>query len=230
MKTIEQAAVGHGTPLYDFAESLLETSFDAYDYAKCVWLGDPDPAKRLSGEHPWPAREHAGEIFVYSVPIHAGFSAVRGTALFIGKDPWRDERDPRAWLVAEANFRTGEEYDHRVLAASVDSARQLWLQLAPANYDNIPKWHGGSAYNPPRYDQIRLEGRLTPEYYLAEVELRNGLRSHYSFEDIEVLESMTHLVEAVRQARDEDDFVQRRQQALQYEAGRRALLHHRLAA
>ena len=44
MKTIEHAADEQGTPLYDFAESLLETSFEAYDYAKCVWLGDPDPA------------------------------------------------------------------------------------------------------------------------------------------------------------------------------------------
>lgn len=96
MKAIEQAAAGQGAPLSDFAGSPLEISFDAYDYAKCVWRGDPDPA----------------------------------------------------------------------------------------NCDNIPKWQADPAYNPVRYGKIRLEGRFTPEYYLVDVELRNGLRSHYGFEDI----------------------------------------------
>jgi len=243
MKTVERDISPEGTPLYDFAESLLETGFDAYDYAKCVWLGSSDPEARLAGDHPWPTREYDGETFVYSTPIHAGFNAVRGTALFIGKDPWRDEHDPRSWLVAEANLKTGEEKDHLILSASVDAARQLWLQLAPSNYSNIPRWgdrydengwkvsSAGTAYNPPRYDQIRAEGTLREDYYLEEATLRYGLRSHYVFEDIVVLESMTHLAQEVRDAQNISELEMRRRQALEYEAGRRAVLRsHHLAA
>lgn len=236
MKTIAREVATGATPLYDFAESLLDYGFDAYDYAKCVWLGSPDPDVRVAGDHPWPTRMHGKEEFVYSTPIHAGFSAVRGTALFIGKDPWRS--GPEAWLVAEANLFTGEERDHIVLDASVDAARQLWLQLAPTNYANIPQWDDrydengwqvasrGTAYNPPRYDQIRIEGQLDERYYLRTATLRNGLRgSVYGFEDISVLESMTHLVCDVRRAHDEQEFATSWAEALKFEAGRRAVAH-----
>ena len=60
--------------LYTLAEKLYDTpgGFDQYNYAKCVWLGSPNRAIRLAGEHPWPTRIRAGEQFTYSVPVLAG--------------------------------------------------------------------------------------------------------------------------------------------------------------
>lgn len=98
------------------------------------------------GQHPWPVRERQGETRVYSVPDHAGFSDVRGTALFIGKYPWRQTSDPDSWFVSEANLRTGEEWDRRVVGASVDTARQLRLQVLPGNFGNTPQW--GDRFDP----------------------------------------------------------------------------------
>ena len=227
------------TPLFDLAQNLVDQGFDHYDYAKAVLLGDANPRERLAGRHPWPTREHDGQEYVYSVPVHAGFSAVRGTALFIGKDPWRDDEDPRSWLVSEANLTTGEGRDHLILSSSVDAARHLWLQLAPGNYSNIPQWgdrynpdsgwleaKADIAYHPPRYDQIRIEGDLSDSYYLDRAALREGLGSRpYGFEDIVVLESMVEIVWAAQHARDEGNFVRLRQQALDLEAGKRAVAY-----
>lgn len=187
--------------LYNLANDVLDQS-DAYDYARCVWLGSAKVRARLTGQHPWPAREHEGETRVYSVPVHAGFSAVRGTALFIGKDPWHDVRDPRAWLVSEANLRTGEEWDYMVLDANVDAARHLRLQVAPAHWQNIPRWETGHAYQPARYDQIRFEGRLRDDYYLPSATLQEGLGNRTAFDDIEILESMRRVVAEVRGGRE----------------------------
>ena len=226
------------TPLYNLAESLFssENGFSPYDYAKSVWLGDADPEKRLAGQHPWPTREFEnGERSVYSVPVHAGFSAVRGTALFIGKDPWKSTSDPHAWLVAEANLKTGEEWDHQILSASVDRARKLWLQLAPANAGNVPRWNdrynpengwletpAGIAYNPAPRDQIRVEGYMSPDYYLGTATLREGLRNTLEFEDIEVLESMIRLVQDIKHAQDDKEYGELQRKALDFELGRRA--------
>ena len=234
MKTIHESPAD--APLYNLAEDLIENGYAPYDYAKAVWLGDADPDKRLAGEHPWPTRTFEnGETSVFSVPVHAGFSAVRGTALFVGKDPWKDVHDPHAWLVAEADLRTGKEWDHKILSADVDHARQLWLQLAPANYSNIPRWKdrhnpengwletpAGIAYNPPKRDQIRIEGRLTDDYYLDKAVLHNGLRNQAKFEDIVVLDSMLRFVRAVHEAHSTEEYGQLRQKALDFELGRRA--------
>lgn len=222
------------TTMYELAEQLVEgETFQPLDYAKAVWLGSPDPDERRAGRHPWPTREHDGERFVYSVPVAAGISAVRGTALFIGHDPWRHERDPRSWLVAEANLKTGEEIDHRVLSSYVGSApaRQLWLQLAPANYSNIPEWkdrydangwlaaRADKAYHPPRYDQLRIEGNLKPDYYLDKAILAEGLGGKRSeFEDLVVLESMMWAVQHLREQR----MFELRRQAVDRELGREA--------
>lgn len=227
------------TPLFDLAQNLVDQGFDHYNYAKAVWLGDADPTERLAGRHPWPTREHDGQEYVYSVPVLAGFSAVRGTALFIGKDPWVDDKDPRSWLVAEADLLSGAERDHLILSSSVDAARHLWLQLAPGNYSNIAQWgdrynpdngwleaRADIAYHPPRYNQIRIEGDLREDYYLDRAALREGLGSSpYEFEDIVVLESMAEIVWAAQHAGDQGNFVRLRQQALDLEAGRRAVAY-----
>ena len=201
-ETYLQRPKEQGGALYNLAHDVLDRS-QAYDYARCVWLGSADVQERLAGQHPWPTREHREGVRVYSVPVHAGFSAVRGTALFIGKDPWHDVCDPRAWLVSEADLRTGKEWDHKVMSASVDAARHLRLQVAPAHWENIPRWETGHAYQPARYDQIRFEGRLQDDYYLPSTTLQEGLGTRMAFEDIEILESILRVIAEVRGSQEE---------------------------
>ena len=90
---------------------------------------------------------------------------------------------------------------------------------------NSPKTvtNAGVAYNPPRYEQIRVQGRLREDYYLEEAILRDGLRQEYVFEDIVILESMTRLVQDVRNAHDEKELSERLMRAFDFELGIRAV-------
>lgn len=171
--------------LYGLAERMHDTEggFAAYNYAKCVWLGQPDRQQRIAGDHPWPTRVYNGEHYVYSVPTFAGVDAANATLLFVGKDNWKDPRDPRAWLVAEADLFTGQERDREIIAVSVEQGR-LWMQMAARD----------NAYD--RHDY--LMGRLDEQYLMRRAELWRGRHREGAFEDYEALEAMLRMVGEVR--------------------------------
>lgn len=192
---------GEVPALYTLAEKLCDTpgGFDNYNYAKCVWLGNPDRSRRLDGEHPWPTRIHNQEPYVYSVPVMAGVDVAHETMLYIGKDNWKPVNDPNAWLVAERRLIGGREIEHRVLHASVDAAHDVRLTLAPASFDNFPPQMKRAIANRPAYAQSVLSGRLDAQYNLVRASLREGMDgSGGNFEDIEALESMIMMVQRLR--------------------------------
>ncbi|MGB4761831.1 MAG: hypothetical protein WBP12_00575 [Candidatus Saccharimonas sp.] len=192
--------------LYTLAEKLCDTpgGFDNYNYAKCVWLGNPDRTRRLAGEHPWPSRVRGETKYIYSVPVLAGVDAARETMLFVGKDDWKPVDDPNAWLVAERRLIGGEEIEHQVLRASVDTAHDLRLVIAPASFDNFPPQMRWAITHRPMYDQTVLSGRLDKEYNLQLATWCEGLDgSRAEYEDIEALESMIVVVQRLRAERAE---------------------------
>lgn len=180
------------SPLYMLARRMCEEpgGFDRYDYAKSVWLGNPDRLQRLAGEHPWPTRIRNGERYVYSVPVFAGVDVESQRLLYIGKDNWKPADDPNAWLVAERGLLGGDEIEHPVLSAHVDAARQLRLRLTPEGFGNLPPLDQ-QAIRGVSYDQMIFFGRLGENYNLREVQLRDGLDGRiWHFDDIEELEKM----------------------------------------
>jgi len=199
MATIQRE--GAVSALYRLAEQMHDTEggFAAYDYAKCVWLGKPDRRQRMGGDHPWPTRVHNGEHYVYSVPTFAGVDSENATLLFVGKDNWKDARDPHAWLVAEADIRTGQEHDREIIAVSVEQGR-LWMQLAARD----------NAYN--RHDY--LKGLLNEQYTMEHAQVWRGRYLEGVFEDYEALEAMIIMVRAIREAQDVAERQRIHQQAL----------------
>lgn len=192
--------------LYELAEEMHDTQdgFCAYDYAKSVWFGRPERGQRVAGHHPWPTRERAGEQYVYSVPVMAGFAIATNQLLFVGKDDWKRSDDPRAWLVAESDILTGSERDREVIAVSVEGQR-LWMQLAPDDH----------ASN--RHDY--LTGYLDEQYMMTHAELWRGRYSQAAFEDIEALESMIRMVHQIRDAHKDE---RTHREALQRGMGQRS--------
>ena len=188
-------------PLYSLAERMCDEpgGYDRYNYAKCVWLGNPDRSQRLAGQHPWPTRIRNGERYIYSVPVLAGVDAEQQRILYVGKDDWKPVEDPNAWLVAERGLLSGEEIERTVLSSRVNSTQQLRLQLAPASFDNFPPLMKEAMRRKPAYDQIALTGNLDDQYILRQAQLREGLgRRVLQFEDIEALESMIVAVQQLR--------------------------------
>lgn len=197
--------------LFGLAERLHDTpdGFAGYDYAKSVWLGEPERAERLAGRHPWPTRIRHGEEYVYSVPVLAAVAPSIDTLLYVGKDAWKPDDDPDAWLVAERHLFTGRELDHRVLTSSVDRARQLWLQLAPSNIDNIPPPMRQALVHQPQSMQIALTGCLDTRYNLRSATIREGYAGRViEYEDYEAIESMIGVVQQLRDARQEAEHQQ----------------------
>ena len=205
--------LGHETDrepsLYLLAEKMCDQpgGFDRYNYAKCVWLGNPDRDERLAGRHPWPSRVKDGESYVYSVPVMAGVDVEHQKMLYVGKDNWKPVGDPNAWIVAERGLLSGEEIEHRVLTSSVDASGHLRLAIAPASYDNFPPIMQDAMRRRPAYAQVALSGRMDQRYNLRESVIREGLGGRtLQFEDITSLESMIMMIQDMRsaeQARDE---------------------------
>ncbi|MFZ1258328.1 MAG: hypothetical protein WAQ25_02555 [Candidatus Saccharimonas sp.] len=186
--------------LYGLAEQLVNNpeQLAVYDQAKWNLLGDADPARRFAGHHPWPKGvDSAGQERTFSVPVFSGFSEQIGTVLVVRKDPWTAVEDPASWRVAQQQLESGYYQETKVLRAEVDAGRRFWLQLAPRNYNNWPPGKHPALHARPA-DQIRLEGRLDEYFHTPVVEYRNGLRGGISFEDIEALESMIIVVQALR--------------------------------
>lgn len=203
--SIESRANLGGTPaLYSLAETMCDTpgGFDRYDYAKCVWLGNPDRQVRLGGEHPWPTRIRNKQEYMYSVPVLASVEPTTGTLLYVGKDNWKPINDPDGWLVAERNLLRGEEIERRVLGVSVDAAQDLRIALAPVGFDNFPPQMKWALANRPSYAQTVLSGRLDDRYNLERATLREGMDGSTQFEDIEALESMIIMVQQLRYERE----------------------------
>lgn len=165
-----------------------------YDEIKMLWMGHPNRERRLRGEHPWIKREVADNYAEYRIPIFSGFSYEEGEdplLLQVSADTHRQDGQPLRFLVAEHNLQTGRSFDQRVLSSSVDAARRLWIQLAPANYTN---WSPGKhpALFAPRSEQIRIETRLDELYHaVGSLHLREGVGGRViEFHDIEALEAM----------------------------------------
>ncbi len=227
MRQVHESLASETPPaLYALAEKMHTTTggFAAYDYAKCVWLGQPNRDQRLAGEHPWPTRARDGQQYVYSVPVLAAVSPDLETVLYVGKDNWKSPSDPNAWLVAESNLFTGREVEHRVLTSSVDAGQQLWLQLAPRNFENMPLPMRAALYRQPRSEQIGLSAQLDGQYHTRFATLREGFRRQTRYEDYEALESMITMVRSIKEAHAEA-----RRQQLKMEAYRYALGQHSLA-
>lgn len=208
--TVQQTQFGGESDvptLYTLASEMLDTpnGFGEYDGAKAVWLGNPHRAVRLDGDHPWPTRTRAEQEYVYSVPVFAAVAPELKTVLYVGKDAWKADEDPNAWLVAERHLFSGREFDHRVLGASVDAARHLWLQLAPSNYGNMPPQARDALYRQPPHAQIRLEGRLDSRYSLERATLQDGCAGRrVVYEDVEALEAMIILVRQMRELSEQE--------------------------
>ncbi len=214
--------------LFTLAEKMHDTydGFAGYDYAKCVWLGSPDRGKRLAGEHPWPTRIHEGKEYAYSIPVLSAVSTQTETVLYVGKDSWKSSNDPNAWLVAERHLFTGRELDHHVLTASVDAARQLWLQLAPSNEMILPPILRDSLYRQPSKDQIRLEGQLDDRFYLSYASIREGVGSRVvEYEDYEALEAMLTMVRMIREAQAQHERQHLEKEAWEFALGHRSVIY-----
>ncbi len=206
--------LGHGVvqnpSLYALAEEMCDRpdGFDRYNYAKCVWLGNPDRNERLSGQHPWPTRVKDGKEYVYSVPVMAGVDVAHRRILYVGKDDWQPDDDPNAWIVAERGLLDGEETERRVLGSSVDASNRLRLHIAPASYGNFPPTMQYAMRHRPPYDQIALIGRLDERYNISESVIREGRDgTNLAFEDIESLESMIIMVQQLRRQAEQIDEV-----------------------
>ncbi len=213
----------HQPALYELAEDLhdMPDGFAAYDYAKCVWLGAPDPEVRRSGDHPWPTRDIDGQHYVYATPTFAGVNPELATVLYVGRDNWRPIEDPHSWMVAEANLQSGREITHRVLSASVDAGRQLWLQLAPSYYGNQPPLTQQAIRRQPRHTQIALAGQLSESFYMERAVFREGMQVARDYEDYVALESMIRMVAEVREAHEAVERETLHRQAVAFALGHR---------
>lgn len=224
---------GEMPALYTLAEKLCDTpgGFDNYNYAKCVWLGNPERRRRLDGEHPWPTRIHNQERYVYSVPVMAGIDVARETMLYIGKDSWKPVGDPNAWLVAERKLIGGREIEHRILNASVDAGHDVRLTLAPASFDNFPPEMKWAMMNRPAYAQTVVSGHLDERYNLVHASLREGMDGEGgSFEDIEALESMIMMVQRLRYSQAEWEYRRSQETSSLAVVGQHGILLDQLAA
>ncbi len=199
----------HGSlegPVFDFASQLVDNpdQLAVYDSAKWNLLGHADRELRFQGHHPWPKRiDSTGIERTLSVPVFSGFSTDTKSVMIVRKDPWMHQNDPASWLVAEQNLETGVYVEPKILSASVDTANQLWLQLAPRNYSNWPPGFHPSLHAR-RYDQLRVSSQLDNGYHVETIEYRDGpYGSRASYEDIEILEMMIVAVQRRRQLEDE---------------------------
>lgn len=184
------------TPSYEYAESILtnDTYRQRYDETKMHWIGDPDPAMRHDGRHPWVKRLRNNQEYVYSLPVLAAFSVARDSLLSVRKDLWHSDSNPRAWFVGEHNLVTGEVYEPEILRSTVDARRHLWLQVAGRTASS----RYGEQESSPR-DQRRFELNLDKDYYAVRADYRAGLRlPPDDFEDIAALESMMRLISETR--------------------------------
>lgn len=170
--------------LYNFAEWVLEDEQrrNWYDDAKMHWIGDPDPAERENGRHPWVKRVKHSHEYTYSQPVLAAFSIARSSLISVRKDPWHSDQNPDAWFVGVHDLSTGLTREHDLIESRVSAQGHMRLRM------------NGSPYQPPR-DQKRLEARLQPGHYSAEAVYRNGLREQpVQYEDIISLEAMMRVV------------------------------------
>lgn len=200
---------GEKAALYLLAEQLLDDQEQLAHYNQAKWnlVGDPDPERRREGRMPWlTRRDGQGALRAYTLDVFSGFSTETGTILTIRKDLWCDTQDPATWLAMETNLQTGETVQHSVWSASVDAARQMWLEIAPEGADNQPVWMENGVRKQafrykPRYDQTRFTARLDSDWQTHEIELKKGIYgSPIVYEDITALESMIIAVQQVRAA------------------------------
>ena len=232
MRTMRAARVEKSRPSRQdicnaFAEKLVDNNaqLERYDRAKWNLLGHANKDLRFAGHHPWPKRTDARGIErTLSVPVFSGYSPETESVMVVRKDPWTHPNDPQSWLVAEQNLATGNYVEPKILSASIDAARHLWLQLAPANFDNWPGGLHPALFARP-YEQIRIEGRLDAAWHLDTAEYREGLRKQsITYEDIEGLESMIVAVQQKRWAAWEDELGRARlQQETAMDMGLRAV-------
>ncbi|MBC7764282.1 hypothetical protein H7Y29_01060 [Microbacteriaceae bacterium] len=209
-------------PDFEFAEQLVDNpdQLQTYDRAKWNLLGHADKERRFQGHHPWPKRcDREGVERTLSVPVFTGYSAATRSVMIVRKDPWTHPRDPASWLVAEQNLETGVYIEPEILSSSVDVANQLWLQLAPSNYTNWPPGLHPSLHAP-RYDQLRVSGRLDDRYLIDSVEYREGMYGKkVTYDDLEVLEAMIVAVQLRRQYEDEACLHEAYEQRTRYALG-----------
>lgn len=186
--------------LFELAEQLINhpEQMGVYDTAKWNMLGHADPKERFAGHHPWLKRtdSHSHER-VFSVPVFSGFSPQTASVLMVRKDPWTPPDEPNSWLVVEQSLVTGRYIEPKVLRASVDAGRRLWLQLAPRNYEQWPPGKHPALHALPR-DQLRITGTMDTDWHLHELEYRDGAGSVVRYEDIEALESMIVALQLMR--------------------------------
>lgn len=193
-------------PIFEFATQLIDNpeQLELYDQVKWNLLGHAQKELRYQGHHPRLERyDDRGGERAYTIPVFSGFSVDTRTAMIVRKDAWTHHLDPATWLVAEQHLETGVYTEPKVLSVSVDSARQMWLQIAPTNYSNWPKGFHPSLHAP-RYAQIRVAGMLDKEYHGEHLEYRSGLYGpQIAYEDLEVLEMMIIAVQQQRRIAEE---------------------------
>lgn len=198
--------------LYMLAEQLLDNPglLANYDTAKWNLIGSPDPERRHEGRMPWlTRRDGQGALRAYTLDVFSGISVETSSILAIRKDRWTDPHDPATWLAVETNLETGDTRVHEVWSASVDAARQFWLEIAPSLAWNQPTWeengvHRQAFRDKPPHDQLRFTARLNENWQASQVEFRNGVYNHpVGYEDIVALESMIIAVQQVRAAQQE---------------------------
>lgn len=199
--------------LYNLAERLLDTPSQLAIYDEVKWNLVGDPSRRLRGQRhmPWiTRRDYQDGNRAYTLDVFSGVSTDTNSVLVVRKDRWTSPVDPATWLIMETDLETGETFQHDIWSASVDAARQMWLEIASEGAHNQPVWYEygqrRQAFRdkPPR-EQFRFTARLDEDWRTTAVEFRAGVYGDMaSFEDIEALESMIVAIQQVRAVRDRD--------------------------
>ncbi|NCU38221.1 hypothetical protein EOL96_04170 [Candidatus Saccharibacteria bacterium] len=213
--------------LFESAEQIID-SLDAtrnYDTAKWNLLGHADPDERFAGHHPWlKRRDHYGNERVYSVPVLSAYSPENQSILVVRKDPWTPVSDPESWLVAEQNVHTNAYVEPKILSVNVDAWRQLWIQIAPSNYHQMPTLSRQTPQTP-RYEQIRIQGQLDQLYHMQTAEYNEGLYGNRTqYEDIVALESMIVALQQIKDLSYDREFADKHHRDVLRAVGARGVL------
>ncbi len=199
--------------LFTMAERLVDEpqKMATYDHFKWLYTGNPSRERRKAGDRPWPRRE--GEQIAYSHQVFSGFDPEHNRLLEIAKDPWIDSRNPRDWLVVEADLNRGTIYERRPIVTHVNGNNELWMQLEPQRDEN-----GRVAMNRTMFVTAQLE----PDFTTAHAEIRDGRYGGVlEFEDMEALESMIVIIQHIRWAQNEAEMHRWREMAMKSAIGKR---------